>query len=210
MNLLGGLWSPVIASAARYQESALAVLDLIRSVYRQEVTSEQLYKALIGLDLDPHSLYHQLSAGYETPQLNALAEALGLPEKSLCSFPPPLQSYACLVLRSAGIQPTDELVTQICVAAEQGSIVTGDHPYIIVDALVDVLRAYPPPKQPIQDFGQAMQQLINQAGESAASLDGISQGILRMASETPQPAKPKQKAPYYQKDKQQWWKGKRS
>jgi hypothetical protein len=126
------------------QEDMCRVLELIRSMYRHEqVTFDQLNRALIRLGLNPDSLYRQLSAGYETPQLNLLAEALGLPEKSLCCMPP-------------------------------------------------------------QSFGQAMTKLVNQAGSSAAEIAQISQGILTLAEETPQPA---QKIPYYQRDKAQWWKG---
>lgn len=148
---LGGWACRAVASAARYQEDALRTLELIHSVYQhKQVTSDQLVKALVGLGLDPYLLYHQLSAGYETPQLNLLAEALGLPEKSLCSAPPQL----------------------------------------------------------VQSFEQAMTQLINQAGQAQEELGTLSQAILDMAAALPE-AKPKQKVPYYQKDKAHWWKGRR-
>ena len=148
---LGGWASRTVASAARYQEDALRALELIWDVYQhKQVAADQLIKALISLDLDPYLLYHQLSAGYETPQLNRLAEALGLPEKSLCSSPPRL----------------------------------------------------------VQSFEQAMTQLINQAGHTQEELGTLSQAILDMAAVEPE-EKPKQRVPYYQKDKAHWWKGRR-
>lgn len=137
--------------AGRYQEDACRVLECIHSVYRHDqVTFNQLDRVLIETGLNPDSLYHQLSAGYETPQLNRLALALDLPEKSLCSAPSPLQSCA-----------------------------------------------------------QAMIQLTNQAGSSSAEIAEIAQGIHCLAGQLPDlPAKPpKQKMPYYQKDKARRWKG---
>lgn len=59
------------------------------------------------------------------------------------------------------------------------------------------------------EFIESIQQLQTQAGMSEAELDDISQGILRLAEEIPQPAKTKQRMPYYQRNKAQWWKGRR-
>ena len=120
------------------------------------------------------------------------------------------KGYIRYALHSAGFtNPTDEIINEIYAAAIQGGIAAGGvHPYDIIDALVDVLRAYYPMVKSLE-FIESMQQLQTQTGESEAELDDISQGILHEASETPQKASPTQKMPYYQKDKAYWWKGRR-
>ena len=119
------------------------------------------------------------------------------------------QNYVRWLLYSAGFaNPTDELVNEIYATALRSSAVVALHPYVIADALVSLLRAYYPVVKSLE-FIESMQQLQTQAGGSEAELDDISQGILRLAEEIPQPVKPKQKLPYYQKDRAQWWKGRR-
>lgn len=162
----------------------------------------------LPLDLDQllrQHAEHWRPAG-EIVESTTLPRRLEEPKKVRQEEP---KGYIRYVLHSAGFNhPTDEIVDQIYAATIQGNIVSGIHPYSIVDALVEALRAYAPAARSLE-FIESMQQLQAQAGESEAELDDISQGILRLAEETSQPAKPKQKMPYYQRNKAQWWKGRR-
>ena len=96
-------------------------------------------------------------------------------------------------LASAGY--SEEQIQEVEQSVIMGGIVCGSIEQFAYDFLV-VFRAY-------HSFGRAITQLVNQAGSSQAEVEQLSQGILQLAEETP---KPKQKMPYYRKDKAQWWK----
>lgn len=113
------------------------------------------------------------------------------------------QDYVRYALRSAGFTPTDEIVNQVYATATALAL----HPSIIVDDLIAALRAYAPAARSLE-FIASMQQLQTQAGQTQEELGTVSQAILDMAVALPE-EKPKQKMPYYQKDKAHWWKGRR-
>ena len=61
-----------------------------------------------------------------------------------------------------------------------------------------------------QTFSTSMAQLVIYAGEALPALEAIAEGISTLAADTEalprQPVKPTEKTPYYQKNKQTWWK----
>ena len=75
------LLSPRMRSVA--QERAKHQEEVLRIAVLTALPSAQIDAALITTQLDIHSLYHDLSAGYETPLLQRFAEALNLPLKRL-------------------------------------------------------------------------------------------------------------------------------
>ena len=56
------------------------------------------------------------------------------------------------------------------------------------------------------DFDASITKMQNMTGQSSEDIQAISDNLLKMAEATPKPTKPANKAPYYQKDKQKWWK----
>lgn len=115
------------------------------------------------------------------------------------------QEYVRSVLSLAGFtHPTNEIVDQIYATAVQASYAVNAHPYSMVDALVDALRSYYPVAKSLE-FIESIEQLQSQAGQMQEELATVSQSLLDMARETQE--KPRQKMPYYQKDKASWWKG---
>ena len=75
------LLSPRVRSVAqeraKYQEEVMQIVVLTALPYKQ------IAAALTTTQLDVQSLYHDLSAGYETPLLQQFAEALNVPLKKL-------------------------------------------------------------------------------------------------------------------------------
>lgn len=116
------------------------------------------------------------------------------------------QFYVRHALHSAGFHPTDEIVSQICTTAEEMGIAGNTDPYFAIDAFIAALRAYYPTATSLE-FLESIEKLQSQAGQSQEELSAVSQAILDMAAETE--AKPKPKMPYYQRNKAQWWKGRR-
>jgi hypothetical protein len=117
------------------------------------------------------------------------------------------QFYVRHALHSVGFTPTDEVVSQICAAAEKVGIAGNVDPYFAIDAFIAALRAYAPTAASLE-FLESIQKLQTQAGQAQEELGAVSQAILDMAAIEPE-AKPKQRVPYYQKDRAQWWKGRR-
>jgi len=67
------------------------------------------------------------------------------------------------------------------------------------------------PVQPITplSFGEAVQQLVTMAGESEAAMGKLGAAIMELANIPDQPVASKmvtERTPYYQKNKQKWWK----
>jgi hypothetical protein len=60
----------------------------------------------------------------------------------------------------------------------------------------------------MRDFQESMQQLVIMAGESQNAIGTVSQGILGLANIPDQSIAPKptERTPYYQRNKQRWWK----
>ena len=69
-------------------------------------------------------------------------------------------------------------------------------------SIVKVYDAY----NAASDFKASITQLQNMTGQSTEDIKAIGDALLKMAEATPEPTKPVSKAPYYQKDKQKWWK----
>ncbi len=65
------------------QERAKRQEEVTRIAVLTALPSAQIDAALTTTQLDIHSLYHDLSAGYETPLLQQFAEALNVPLKRL-------------------------------------------------------------------------------------------------------------------------------
>jgi hypothetical protein len=75
------LLSPRMRSVT--QERAKHQEEVTRIALLTALPSAQIDAALTTTQLDIHSLYHDLSAGYETPLLQQFAEALNVPLKRL-------------------------------------------------------------------------------------------------------------------------------
>ena len=93
-------------------------------------------------------------------------------------------------LAGAGYSP--EHITEIEQSILHGVLVSGMHPDHIASAIQDML-----------EFEARMAQLTTDAGIAMSDMQAIAQGIEAMAA-MPE-TKPATKAPYYQKNKQQWW-----
>ena len=76
-----GLLSPRIRTVA--QERARHQDEVMRIAVLTALPSVQVDAALTAAGIDPRSLYNDLAAGYETPQLERFAEALNVPLKRL-------------------------------------------------------------------------------------------------------------------------------
>ena len=76
-----GLLSPRMRTVA--QERAKHQDEVMRIAILTALPAVQVDAALTVAGIDPWSLYNDLAAGYETPQLERFAEALNVPLKRL-------------------------------------------------------------------------------------------------------------------------------
>jgi len=77
LALLSPSMRSVTQERAKHQEEVMRIVVLTALPYKQ------IAAALTTTQLDLRSLYHDLSAGYETPLLQQFAEALNVPLKKL-------------------------------------------------------------------------------------------------------------------------------
>ena len=77
LALLSPRMRSVTQERAKHQEEVMQIVVLTA------LPSAQIAAALTTTQLDLRSLYHDLSAGYETPLLQQFAEALNIPLKKL-------------------------------------------------------------------------------------------------------------------------------
>jgi hypothetical protein len=77
LSLLSPRMRSVTQERAKHQEEVMQIVVLTALPYKQ------IAAALTTTQLDVQSLYHDLSAGYETPLLQQFAEALNVPLKKL-------------------------------------------------------------------------------------------------------------------------------
>ncbi len=187
--------------ASQYEEDAIHLLYIIQSLNPEaHITFAQLDGALIRSGLSPRSLYEQAEAGRYTSDMARLDIELGLPAKATT---PECVGYwqQQLVEMAKRDGKSQEIIDGIdadldrALASGLGYYFNKEH---LAWSIIRICEAF--------DFEASITKIQNMTGQSTEDIKAISDNLLKMAEATPEPTKPASKAPYYQKDKQQWWK----